>query len=91
PLLSCTLVTTAAAESFKPWHTRMPVMLSSDDRERWLDNRAPIEPDDPVFAPQLREALRLVPISRAAGNSRNKSPDSILPAGEWVTLPATDA
>lgn len=87
PLLSCTLVTTAAAGSFRPWHSRMPVMLASGDRERWLDNQAPIATDDPIFRPHLHEALYLVPISRAAGNSRNKSPDSMLPMGERVMLP----
>ncbi|WOJ94046.1 SOS response-associated peptidase [Congregibacter variabilis] len=86
PLLSCTLVTTAAAEAFKPWHSRMPVMLASGDRERWLDNQAPIAVDDPIFRPQLRESLHLVPVSRSVGNSRNKSPDGLLPTGDRVVL-----
>ncbi|MDP5054334.1 MAG: SOS response-associated peptidase [Congregibacter sp.] len=88
PLLSCTLVTTAAADSFKPWHTRMPVMLGRADRERWLDNSVEIAADDPVFRPLLGEALRLVPIDRMVGNARQKSPEGMLPTGEWVTLPA---
>ncbi|WOJ95959.1 SOS response-associated peptidase [Congregibacter brevis] len=87
PLLSCTLVTTAAADRFKPWHSRMPVMLAPGDRDRWLDNSAPIAPDDSIFAPNLKEPLRLVPIDKAAGNSRNKSPESMAPAGDSVTLP----
>ena len=33
PLLSCTLVTTAAAPAFQPWHARMPVLLRRD--EQW--------------------------------------------------------
>ncbi|WP_439106878.1 SOS response-associated peptidase [Congregibacter sp.] len=90
PLLSCTLVTTAAAEPFKPWHSRMPVMLSAGDRERWLDNGTPIASDDPLFEPRLREPLRLAPVAKSAGNSRNKNPDSMQPAGEWATLPAGD-
>lgn len=88
PLLSCTLVTTAAAESFKPWHSRMPVMLASGDRERWLDNETLVAKDDPIFRPHLHEALHLVPIDRAVGNSRNKSPDSMSPTGERVSLVA---
>ncbi|EED32881.1 hypothetical protein NOR53_1481 [gamma proteobacterium NOR5-3] len=89
PLLSCTLVTTAAADSFKPWHARMPVMLARKDQARWLDNEAPIATDDPIFRPHLAEALHLVPVSRAVGSARNKSPDSMVPVGESVILPAT--
>ncbi|EAQ99240.1 SOS response-associated peptidase [Congregibacter litoralis] len=66
PLLSCTLVTTAASEQFKPWHSRMPLMLADGDRERWLDNKAAIAADDPVFQPRLREPLHLVPIRGSA-------------------------
>lgn len=86
PLLSCTLVTTAAARSFKPWHSRMPVLLRAGDRERWLDNAHKIAPDDPLLAPGLHEALRLVPVAKAAGNSRNKDARLMAPEGEWVEL-----
>jgi putative SOS response-associated peptidase YedK len=89
PLLSCTLVTTAAAESFRPWHSRMPVLLAPEDRERWLDNSRKIASDDPLFAPRLREGLRLVPVAKAAGNSRNKDARLMAAEGEWVTLGPT--
>jgi putative SOS response-associated peptidase YedK len=88
PLLSCTLVTTAAAPSFQAWHSRMPVMLSPGDRERWLDNSHAIADDDPLFAPRLREPLRLLPIDRAVGNARNKDPGCLGVTGESVTLRA---
>lgn len=91
PLLSCTLVTTAAAESFQPWHNRMPVMLAAADRERWLDNSHKIASDDPLLAPTLRTDLRLVPVAKAAGNARNKEADLMQPEGEWVELPADES
>ena len=88
PLLSCTLVTTAAAEAFKPWHARMPVLLGGAALDRWLDNSHEIAADDPLFAPRLQLPLHLTPVDRAAGNSRNKSAEVMAPAGETVVLPA---
>jgi putative SOS response-associated peptidase YedK len=86
PLLSCTLVTTAAAQAFSPWHARMPVMLSAEDLPRWLDNDRAIESGDPLFAPRLKEPLQLFPVDRAVGNSRSKSAALMEPAGETVFL-----
>lgn len=85
-LLSCTLVTTGAAESFKPWHSRMPVVLTARECERWLDNEQRIASDDALFALVLKKPLRLVPLDGRVGNSRNKDPAVLEPRGEWVTL-----
>jgi len=87
PLLSCTLVTTAAAPEFRPWHGRMPVLLSPDEYDRWLDNARELPADDPVFRSELKMPLQLVPIARAVGNARNKDPRLLEPAGEPVALP----
>lgn len=87
-LLSCTLVTTAAADAFRPWHARMPVLLAPADRERWLDNSRPIAADDPLFAPRLAMPLVLAPLARGVGNARNKDPALMEPVGEAVTLAA---
>jgi putative SOS response-associated peptidase YedK len=86
PLLSCTLVTTAAAKSFEPWHQRMPVMLTRDECDRWLDNALEIAADDPVFRPELKFDLSLTPINKAVGNSRNKGSDVLVPVGDTVWL-----
>ncbi len=88
PLLSCTIVTTAAAESFRPWHSRMPVMLSGAEQQQWLDNERPVAPDDPLLRPALKEPLHLVPLDRAVGNARNKGAELMASAGETVVLPA---
>ena len=86
PLLSCTLVTTAAAKSFEPWHQRMPVMLTRDECDPWLDNALEIAADDPVFRPELKFDLSLTPINKAVGNSRNKGADVLVPVGDTVLL-----
>ena len=86
PLLSCTLVTTAAATVFEPWHRRMPVMLAAGEWERWLDNSAPVAPDDPIFRGELKESWRLQPLERAVGNSRRKELAVLEGAGEVIEL-----
>ena len=87
-LLSCTLVTTAAAPAFEPWHRRMPVMLSPDECERWLDCSHVIDADDPLFRSGLKYSLRLQALSRSVGNARNKDPALLEGVGEEVLLPA---
>jgi putative SOS response-associated peptidase YedK len=88
PLLSCTLVTTAAAPAFEPWHRRMPVVLAADECERWLDCGHEIAAGDPVFRSELKQTLRLQALPRGIGNARNKDPALLLGQGEWVELPA---
>lgn len=86
PLLSCTLVTTAAAPAFRDWHHRMPVLLTREEARRWLDNTTPVPADDPLFAPVLKFPLRLAPLNRAVGNASRKEPALMAPAGPWTTL-----
>ncbi|MEQ8263187.1 SOS response-associated peptidase [Pseudohaliea sp.] len=86
PLLSCTLVTTDAAPAFRDWHRRMPVLLTTAEAQRWLDNGSAIASDDPLFAPELKFPLRLAPLARAVGNASRKDPELMAPAGDWITL-----
>jgi putative SOS response-associated peptidase YedK len=88
PLMSCTLVTTAAAPGFEAWHRRMPVMLSADECERWLDCGHHIEAGDPLFRSELKYPLRLQALSRSVGNARNKDPALLDGVGEELLLPA---
>lgn len=86
PLLSCTLVTTAAAPAFKPWHARMPVLLDSDEQERWLDNSTAIAPDDAVFRSELKTSLLLQPLSRSVSNARNKDASAMQGIGDAIEI-----
>lgn len=85
-LLSCNVVTTEAAQAFKPWHSRMPVMLSDEEVTRWLDNGLVIKPTDSLFRAELNFSLHLTPIDRAAGNARNKALHLMKPAGPEVIV-----
>lgn len=85
-LLSCTLVTAEAADTFSPWHKRMPVLLSADETARWLDNSKPVAADDPIFRSELKCDWHLRPLSRQVGNSRNKSEDLLRGEGDELVL-----
>ena len=86
PLLSCTLVTTSAAPAFKPWHSRMPVMLAADETAQWLDNSHAIAADDAIFRNELKMPLLLQPLSRAVSNARNKDLAAMTGQGDQVRL-----
>ncbi|MDO8862730.1 SOS response-associated peptidase [Haliea sp. E1-2-M8] len=86
PLLSCTLVTTDAADAFRPWHTRMPVLLTREECLRWLDNEQPIDAGDMMLAPTLKFDLELYPVNRAVGNSSRKDAALFEPTGQSVKL-----
>ncbi|MEH6568002.1 MAG: SOS response-associated peptidase [Halioglobus sp.] len=86
PLLSCTMVTTAAATAFAPWHSRMPVVLTPQESTQWLDNDRIIADDDPIFRSELKTPWRLAPLSPGVGNARNKDADLLVPVGDVVSL-----
>jgi putative SOS response-associated peptidase YedK len=86
PLLSCTLVTTAAAPAFMPWHQRMPVLLAPDERAPWLDNSHAIAPDDAIFRSELKTNLLLTPLARTVSNARHKDPAAQASIGEPIEL-----
>ena len=86
PLLSCTLVTTNAASAFEPWHARMPVLLTPEESERWLDNTSTVPDNDPLFRSELKTPLRLQPLSRAVSNARNKHIDVLQGTGDVIEL-----
>ena len=90
-LLSCTLVTTAAAPQFEPWHKRMPLLLAAEEVERWLDNDRQIAVDDPLFLPALKENWYLQPLPRSISNARNKNPADMAGSGEVIELRPGDA
>lgn len=85
-LLSCALVTTAAAPEFEAWHNRMPVVLDRDECSRWLDNTQAVSADDPLFRSELKQPWRLQRLSRGISNARNKNPSDMEGLGEVIEL-----
>lgn len=77
-ILSCSIVTTAAAPGFKHYHNRMPVMLETGNAEKWLDEKQPPESLHALFEPALPYALQASAIDASYNNSRNKAAPVLL-------------
>ena len=84
--MSCTLVTTAAAPAFTPWHSRMPVFLTVDECGAWLDNSHAIAADDTIFRSELKTTLLLKPLARIVSNARHKDPAAMEGIGAPIEL-----
>ncbi len=72
-LLSCTILTTTPNELMATLHDRMPVILSPDDYERWLDPSV-TDPDavQDLLRPYTGE-LHAYPVSRAVNSPKNNT------------------
>ncbi len=78
PLVTCTVVTTAAVGPLAEIHDRMPLILPAQAWEAWLDPDC----DDPsgLLAPsatELVDALELRPVSTAVNNVRRGGPELV--------------
>jgi putative SOS response-associated peptidase YedK len=60
PVLSATLIVTAANDVTRPIHDRMPVMLGQQDHEAWLTGKAGVE----LLRPAPNDLLRTWPVSK---------------------------
>ncbi len=87
-VLSCALITTAAAPEFSDIHHRMPVMLDHAGMSTWLDGATPKEELPPLFDSRLRQDLLVSPISPEINNARNKNPDLLEDCGPVRVLSA---
>lgn len=79
-VLSCSIVTTKAASEFSPFHNRMPVMLNTDNAEKWLDEKQAPATLRSLFEPVLPYPLHATPIDVSYNNSRNKAAPVLLEA-----------
>lgn len=78
-----TIVTTQANATMRPIHDRMPVILSEDAWDTWLD---PTFQDVPalqsLLAPAPDDLLRVYPVSRLVNDVRNNGPELLQPLSE---------
>ncbi|KUI31127.1 hypothetical protein AU195_11950 [Mycobacterium sp. IS-1496] len=79
PLVSCAIITTDAAGPLAEIHDRMPLTISADDWDRWLD------PDAPIDEGLLRghgdlDRIEVREVSRLVNSVRNNGPELIAPA-----------
>lgn len=78
PLLSCTIITTDAAGPLAEIHDRMPLTISAEDWDHWLD------PDAPIDEGLLRghgdlDRIAIREVSRLVNSVRNNGPELIEP------------
>ncbi len=71
-LLSCSIVTTAAAAPIKPIHDRMPVMLDTAGMALWLDVQQPTDALQGLFEPRLPYDIGFRPVDPVINNARHK-------------------
>ena len=73
-ILSFSILTTAANAFAADIHNTMPVILKSDEYDRWLDGS-----DHELLVPCGDELLTAHQASKAVGNWRNNGPELIEP------------
>ena len=78
PLLTFTILTTAASDDVRPLHDRMPVVLDAADRERWIDPASAPDGLLPLLGP-WRGKLAHHPVGPGVSNVRADGPELIAP------------
>jgi putative SOS response-associated peptidase YedK len=79
-LWTCTVLTTSAEDSLGHIHDRMPLMLSPDRYEAWLDPRT--SATDELLAllePAAPGRLEAFPVSTLVSNVQNNGPELVVP------------
>ena len=79
PVITFTILTTSANERMATIHTRMPVILSQPDQEKWLDLTLARDASISLLKPYPSEATRLGAVSPEVNNARHDHPGLILP------------
>jgi putative SOS response-associated peptidase YedK len=80
------ILTTGASEDVAPVHDRMPVIIHSDDRVRWLDRSAPARNLTPLLRPASTGSLECRVVSARVNRVAEDEPsllDPALPHGGW--------
>lgn len=83
-ILSCAIITTVSAPEFEPFHPRMPVMLTQNDAELWLDEAQDTTQLYHLFDSELSYPIQAVAIDSQYGITQNKSKPILL--GDWSIL-----
>jgi putative SOS response-associated peptidase YedK len=80
PVESCTILTTAAADSLADIHDRMPLVLDPSMYDTWLDPTLQ-EPERilPMLAPAPMDDIERLPVSTWVNNPRHEGPMCVAP------------
>jgi putative SOS response-associated peptidase YedK len=79
-LRTCTIVTTTPNALMAPFHHRMPVILTPEAEQVWLDPTID-NPEQlvPLLVPYPAEAMHVYPVSTLVNRVANDSPQLVLP------------
>ncbi|MFB6355247.1 MAG: SOS response-associated peptidase, partial [bacterium] len=82
---SCAIITTEANEKLEGIHHRMPVILSENEYEPWLDTDLQ-EPDrlQPLLDPCPVEKLDHHPVDKRVNSPENNDPDCVKPISDMA-------
>jgi putative SOS response-associated peptidase YedK len=84
---SCTIITTEANDLLHDVHDRMPVILSDEDYDRWIEPQTSNGDElQQLLRPYPSELMACRPISTLVNNPKNDAPECIEPAGEQRSL-----
>lgn len=83
-VLSCAIITTVSAPEFESFHSRMPVILTSDNAELWLDKGQDTDMLYQLFESAIPYPIQVVAIDPQYGNTHNKTEPILL--GKKVIL-----
>jgi putative SOS response-associated peptidase YedK len=79
---SCTIITGAAPDSMRGLHHRVPIHLTKNEVDRWLNLDTEATELTTILSPRLRGPVRVTPVSSYVGNSRHKDPRCAEPIGD---------
>ncbi len=76
-LLTCTVITTEAADELGKIHDRMPMTVARSDWATWLDPTAEVPPS--LMRPAADAGLDAYPVSMLVNNVKNNGPELLEP------------
>ncbi len=74
-----TIITTAANDTVRQIHDRMPVVLDPEHESEWLDPASTVEVLSPLLKPYPSEKISFYEVSRAVNHYANDGPECIEP------------
>jgi putative SOS response-associated peptidase YedK len=77
PIRSCTILTTAASESIKYIHHRMPVILKPEAFRDWMRPDTPPQDLKAIISSHIQTTFRCHPVSKAVNAVKNNTPELI--------------
>jgi len=79
PLFTYTILTRDARPDLEALHARMPVLLSGERRDAWLDRDAGTDELNDLLEPEPEEELTFHPVSRIVNSPSNDSEACVRP------------